>query len=183
MGGGKKGKKEEKRKRGQRSLSSIGNSLCVTAAAQSKQALILQRTYIWKTSCDTDVGCCHQQMTALQTNKTLKSNKHTKRLLSLFFPFPDLNTSCDHISQPGKGRVVILMVFSFRTWRNMTISVEGSSFRLESRKEGRPAYAHAETHGKEKEQPTQRQTDRESARRRRRRRSGKNANGEEKGGK
>jgi hypothetical protein len=89
-----------------------------------------------------------------------------------------LNTSCDHISQPGKGRVVILLVSSFRTWRHITISVEGSSFRLESRKERRPAYAHVETH--EKEQPTQGQTDRESVKRRRRR-SGKNANGEEKG--
>jgi hypothetical protein len=110
-------------------------------------------------------------MTALLTNKTPKSNKHTKRLLFLFFPFPDLNTSCDHISQPAKERVIILLVFSFRTWRNMTISVEGSR--------GRPAYAHVETHGKEKEQPTQRQTEIESVKRRRR--SGKNANGEEKG--
>jgi hypothetical protein len=73
MGGERK--KEEKRKRGQRSLTSIGTSLCVAAAAQSKQALILQRTYIWKTSCYTDVGCCHQQMTALPTNKTPKSKK------------------------------------------------------------------------------------------------------------
>jgi hypothetical protein len=119
-------------------------------------------------------------MTALLTNKTPKSNKHTKRLLSLFFPFPDLNTSCDHISQPGKGRVVILLVFSFRTWINMTISVEGSTFRLLSRKRGETGLCTCRDTWKGKG-TTNTKTDRQRISQSRRRRSRKNANGEEKG--
>jgi len=85
MGEKKRGKwkKEEKRKRkrGQRSLTSIGNSLCVAAAAQSKQALILHMENIMLHRCgilpSTDDSFTDKQNTEVQ-------QAHQEASVSLF---------------------------------------------------------------------------------------------------
>ncbi len=152
--------------------------------------------------------CCSTEQAGTDSTKNLHMENIVLHRCGMLSSTDDSFTDKQNTEvQQGTTRGSYLSFFHFQIWtHHVTISLSqerggllfswffpfrvGEIWQYQSKvplsgKEERPAYAHVETHGKEKEQPTQRQTDRELAkrRRRRRRRSGKNTNGEEKGGK